>query len=169
MFGLFTRRAKAPAFHALPQAMPLPEDLPQGRPAQLVARLLTQFRLTQGFFGSLESLPGVTVRPMTDGILCLRDPDHLIGGILTNSSAALHFTVLDAECFAQLTLTPVISAYGSATPDWWQAVSGALSCSLPLTPLTMIDITVENAEVDPLFSGRTLPGVSLAIAARHGA
>lgn len=58
MFGLFTRRAKAPAFHALPQAMPLPEDLPQGRPAQLVARLLTQFRLTQGFSAVWNPCPG---------------------------------------------------------------------------------------------------------------
>lgn len=169
MFGLFSRKAKSAPVRPLPPLLPLAEGLPQGRPAQLVMRLLTQFRLTQGFMGSFDSLPGVTLAPMTDGILCLRDPDHLIGGILTNSTAALHFTVLDAECFAQLTLTPLLAAECQRLPDWWQAVSGALTCSLPQTALTMLDITVEDAEVDPLFSGRCLPGVSLTLAARHAA
>lgn len=168
MFGLFSRKSKLAPASVLPASLaPEAADLPPGRPAQLAARLLLQFRRTQGFLGSFDALPGVSMAPMTDGIFCLRDPDHLIGGILTNGSAALHITGAEAGQFAHQTLTPVIATCCDLSPDWWQAVSDAWTCSLRLGPTMMIDITVENTEVDPLFSGLGLPGLTLTIAARR--
>ena len=167
MFGLFSRKSKLAPATVLPISLPPEAAVPPGRPAQLAARLLLQFLRTQGFLGSFDALPGVSMVAMTDGIFCLRDPDHLIGGILTNGSAALHITGAEAGQFAHQTLTAVIGGTCGLSPDWWQAVSDAWTCSLRLGPTMMIDITVENTEVDPLFSGLGLPGLTLTVAARR--
>lgn len=164
MFGLFKSGA-TPA--PVPVAAPEPNDM---LPGMVLTRMLGALVRGRRFQGGCDQLPGWQAETMPDGIQVARSRDHLAGAVMAETAVALMFAGLQAGRTAMVSVGAVCKHHLQAEPDWQIAADGARSASLPLpfAPGWRASFVLKDGDVDPLFAGKTLPGMQMTLTVTRG-
>ncbi len=135
-------------------------------PGALAARLIDTLLEEGSFQTAFDGLPGFTSRQQSSGMICLRNPTHLVGALLDTSEARLILALPDHDGFAQDTLSTLIETRFGTAPVWRGRDAGGRHCLLTLWQNLRLALNVVPGRVDPLFIGSALPGCELVLQVR---
>lgn len=164
MFGLF--KAKAAAAPA-PVVAPAPDPM---LPALLLQEMLGALVRNRRFQGGCDRMPDWDAQTMPEGIQVARCRKHLAGAVMAERHVVLMFAGLEAGRTAMVCVGSMCKHYLKAEPDWKIAEDGCWSTSLPLpfAPGWSLSFLLKNSDVDPLFAGKTLPGMQMTLTLEKG-
>ncbi len=168
MFGLFKAKPAAPP---TPAPVPTPAHQPNYMlPGMVLTHMLGALVRNRRFQGGCDQLPGWQAETMPDGIQIARCREHLAGAVMAETAVALMFAGMDAGRTAMVSVGSVCKHYLQAEPDWQIGADGVWSASLPLTfaPGWRASFVLKDGDVDPLFTGKTLPGMQMTLTVAKG-
>lgn len=169
MFGLFKARptpAPAPVVApAAPDAAPDPS-----MPALMLQAMLGALVRGGRFQGGCAQVPGWEAHTLPEGIQIGRCRQHLAGAVMAENSVALMFAGLDAARTAMVHVGSTCRHLLNVEPRWSQDAEGAWIASVPLAfaPGWTAELALKDTDVDPLFAGKTLPGLQMLLTVRKG-
>jgi hypothetical protein len=165
MFGLF----KAKPARAVPVAPVAPAPaLDPSLPALMLQAMLGALVRGGRFQGGCDQLPGWEAQTMPEGIQVGRCRKHLAGAVMAETSVAMMFAGLDAGRNAMVYVGAICRHLLQVEPRWSQDAEGAWVASMPFgfAPGWTADLVLKDTDVDPLFAGKTLPGLQMDLTVR---
>lgn len=160
MFGL-SKPKEAPAQPPEPNYM---------LPGMVLTEMLGALLRGRRFQGGCDRLPGWQAKTMPDGIQIAHCREHLAGAVMAETAVALMFGGLQAGRTALVCAGSVCKRYLDAEPDWAVDASGAWVASLPMAfaPGWRASFVLKDGNVDPLFTGKTIPGMQMTFKVEKG-
>lgn len=171
MFGLFKAKpTPAPAPVVAPAAA-APAFAPDpSLPAQMLQAMLGALVRGGRFQGGCAHLPGWESQTMPEGIQIGRCTRHLAGAVMAETTVAMMFAGLDAGRTAMVHVGAICTHLLNVEPRWSQDAEGAWVASMPMGFALgwTADLVLKDTEVDPLFAGKTLPGLQMVLTVKKG-
>lgn len=134
---------------------------------EVLSRLFQQLKKTGSFQGSFQEMPKFVCQQTEQGLEVCKCNEELTGLVLDNQNAGAMFGVSEAIKVALISTSSFFKQGYGVEPDWdaSETENGAqlLKAKVPVGNGFVVELECTQADVDPLFTGNTMPGSNLII------